>query len=58
MKVKGVYADEHQLPPEQWVNVWRINHWGNAVFHSTCQVKDLKLEDLSEYALEFTEDVQ
>jgi hypothetical protein len=42
----------HKLHPEQWVNVYHIDFMGEAIFHSSCQVKDLNLDDEEEYGLE------
>lgn len=54
--IKGIYADEaDQLHPEQWVNVYHIDFMGKAIFHSSCQVKELDLDDSEEYGLELTD---
>jgi hypothetical protein len=55
--IKGIYALEaDKLHPEQWVNVYRIDFMGKAIFHSSCQVKDLNLDDPEEYGLELTDE--
>jgi hypothetical protein len=42
--------------PEQWVNVYHLDFMGKAIFHSSCQVKDLNLDDPEEYGLEPTDE--
>jgi hypothetical protein len=55
--IKGIYADEaDKLNPEQWVNVYEIDVCGRAIFHSSCQVKELDLEYPEEYGLEPTDE--
>ncbi len=55
--IKGIYADEaDKLHPEQWVNVYEIDVTGRAIFHSSCQVKELDLDDPEEYGLEPTDE--
>ncbi len=50
--IKGVYADEaNKLNPEQWVNIYHVDFMGEAIFHSSCQVKDLNLSALSKVSL-------
>ena len=44
--IKGIYASEaDKLNPSQWVNVYEIDVCGRAIYHSSCQVKDLNLDD-------------
>lgn len=55
--IKGVYADEaYKLHPEQWVNVYSIDVFDRAIYHSSCQVKELNLEDPEEYGLELVDE--
>jgi hypothetical protein len=55
--IKGIYADEaSSLHPEQWVNVYHLDFTGKAIFHSSCQVKDLNLDEPEEYGLELTDE--
>lgn len=55
--IKGIYADEaDKLHPEQWVNVYEIDVCGRAIYHSSCQVKDLNLDEPEEYGLEPTDE--
>ena len=55
--IKGIYADEaDKLHPEQWVNVYQIDSTGRAIFHSSCQVKELDLDEPGEYGLEPTDE--
>ena len=55
--IKGIYANEVDLlHPEQWVNVYHIDFTGRAIYHSSCQVKDLNLDDPEEYGLEPTDE--
>jgi hypothetical protein len=55
--IQGIWADEaDQLDPNQWVNVYEINSIG-AIYYDTCQVKDLELDEPSEYGLELTEEI-
>jgi hypothetical protein len=55
--IKGIYADEaDKLHPEQWVNVYHLDFMGRAIFHSSCQVKDLNLDEPEEYGLELTDE--
>ena len=55
--IKGIYADEaDKLYPEQWVNVYKIDVCGRAIYHSSCQVKELDLDDPEEYGLEPTDE--
>lgn len=55
--IKGIYADEaDRLHPEQWVNIYHVDFMGEAIFHSSCQVKDLNLDDPEEYGLELTDE--
>ena len=54
--IKGIYADEaDRLHPEQWVNIYHQGFMGEAIFHSSCQVKDLNLDEPEEYGLELTD---
>lgn len=51
--IKGIYADEaDKLYPKQWVNVYHIDFMERAIYHSSCQVKELNLEYPEEYGLE------
>ena len=55
--IKGIYAEEaDQLHPEQWVNVYEIDVCGRAIYHSSCQVKELDLDYPEEYGLEPTDE--
>lgn len=55
--IKGIYADEaDKLHPEQWVNVYQIDVTDGAIYHSSCQVKELNLDDSEEYGLEPTDE--
>jgi hypothetical protein len=55
--IKGIYADEaDELHPEQWVNVYKIDVYGRAIYHSSCQVNELDLDDPEEYGLEPTDE--
>jgi hypothetical protein len=55
--IKRIYADEaDKLNPEQWVNVYHVDFMGEAIFHSSCQVKDLNLDKPEEYGLELTDE--
>jgi hypothetical protein len=55
--IEGIYADEaYRLHPEQWVNVYSLDVFGRAIFHSSCQVKELNLEYPEEYGLEPTDE--
>jgi hypothetical protein len=55
--IRGIYAGEaDKLHPEQWVNVDQINVCGRAIFHSSCQVKELDLDNPEDYELEFTDE--
>jgi hypothetical protein len=55
--IKRIYADEaDKLNPEQWVNIYHLDFMGKAIFHSSCQVKDLNLEYPEEYGLELTDE--
>jgi len=42
--------------PNKWVNVYSIDVFGRAIYHSSCQVKDLDLDDPEEYGLELTDE--
>ena len=55
--IHGIWADmADQFHPLQWVNVYEISF--GAIFHSSCQVKDLDLEELGDwdYGLEPTDE--
>ena len=55
--IQGIYADEaDRLDPEQWVNVYQINSIGRAIYHSSCQVKELDLDNPEEYGLELIDE--
>lgn len=55
--IKGIYADEaHKLNPEQWVNVYYLMLNDKAIFHSSCQVKELNLDNPENYGLEPTDE--
>lgn len=55
--IKGIYADEaDKLDPEQWVNVYHLDFLGKAIYHSSCQVKELNLDEPEEYGLEPTDE--
>ena len=55
--IGGIYADEaYKLNPDQWVNVYHLDFMGRAIYHSSCQVKDLNLDDEEEYGLEPTDE--
>jgi hypothetical protein len=42
MRIKGVWADlNHRLPPDQWVNMWRLEYTGNLSYFVACQVKNI-----------------
>ena len=44
--IKGIYAeDADKLNPEQWVNVYYLMLSDKAIFHSSCQVKELNLDN-------------
>jgi len=50
-------TEAHELPPEQWVNIYELTLTGDAEFYNCCQVKDLvDLEDPSEYGLELIDE--
>lgn len=52
MRIKGILATEaHKLSPEQWVNIYELSLIGPE-FYDCCQVKDLDLDEPSEYVLE------
>ncbi len=52
MRIKGIIATEaHKLSPEQWVNIYELSTY-QAEFYDCCQVKDLDLDEPSEYGLE------
>ena len=56
MRIKGIFATEaYKLSPEQWVNVYELSLTG-AEFYDCCQVKDLDLDEPSEYGLELIEE--
>jgi hypothetical protein len=56
MRIKGILATEaHKLSPEQWVNIYELSTY-QAEFYDCCQVKDLDLDELSEYGLELIEE--
>lgn len=43
MSVIGIWGNQaDRLKPEQWVNVWLVDHDYQAEFFGTCQVKDLE----------------
>jgi hypothetical protein len=43
--MKFISATEtHNLPPEQWVNIYELTLTGNGEFYDCCQVKDLNLD--------------
>ena len=44
-----------KLSPEQWVNIYEFTLIG-AEFYDCCQVKDLDLDEPSEYGLELIEE--
>lgn len=50
--IKYISAEGHNLPPEQWVNIYEITLTGNGEFYDCCQVKDLNLDEPLEYCLE------
>ena len=55
--IRGIYAeDADRLNPEQWVNVYYLMISNKAIFHSSCQVKDLKLDNPKDYGLELTDE--
>jgi hypothetical protein len=55
--INGVYADEaYKLDPEQWVNVYHLDFMDEAIYHSSCQVKELNLEYPEEYGLELVDE--
>jgi hypothetical protein len=57
MRIKGILATEaHKLPPEQWVNIYELGIAGDAEFYDCYQVKDLDLDDPSEYGLELIDE--
>ncbi len=57
MNIKGIYADEaDKLDPEQWVNIYRVYNEVRPIYHSSCQVKDLKLDYPEEYGLELVDE--
>ncbi|MEG4634104.1 hypothetical protein QUB56_31810 [Microcoleus sp. AR_TQ3_B6] len=56
MRIKGILATEaHKLSPEQWVNIYELSTY-QAEFYDCCQVKDLDLDEPSEYGLELIEE--
>jgi hypothetical protein len=56
MRIKGILATEaHNLSPEQWVNIYELSTY-QAEFYDCCQVKDLDLDEPSEYGLELIEE--
>ncbi len=55
--IKGIYVSEADLlHPDQWVNVYEIDVCGRAIYHSSCQVKELDLDYPEEYGLEPTDE--
>lgn len=55
--IRGIYAeDADQLNPEQWVNVYYLMLSDKAIFHSSCQVKELDLDYPEEYGLELIDE--
>ena len=55
MMVKEVHADKaNKLNPLQWVNVYYMMLSDKAIFHSSCQVKDLQLDNPEDYVLRLT----
>ena len=55
MMVKEVHADKaNKLNPLQWVNVYYMMLSDKAIFHSSCQVKDLQLDNPENYVLRLT----
>lgn len=54
--IKLIFATEaSKLSPEQWVNIYEFTLIGTE-FYDCCQVKDLDLDEPSEYALELIEE--
>ena len=54
--IKEIYADRaNELHPLQWVNVYYLMLSDKAIFHSSCQVKDLQLDNLENYVLRLNE---
>ena len=57
MIIQGIsLAEAHNLHPEQWVNIYELGIAGDAEFYDCCQVKDLNLDDPSEYCLELIDE--
>ena len=55
--IRGIYAeDADKLNPEQWVNVYYLMLCDKAIFHSSCQVKELNLDNPEDYGLELTDE--
>ena len=55
--IRGIYADEaYKLNPDQWVNVYYLMLGYKAIFHSSCQVKELNLDNPEDYGLELTDE--
>jgi hypothetical protein len=56
MKIQGIWADEaERFHPSQWVNVYEIDTFGEAIFCYSCQVEELKLDAPPNYGLEPTD---
>ena len=50
--IKEIHAEKaNRLHPLQWVNVYYLILSDKAVFHSSCQVKDLQLSNPGDYVL-------
>ena len=49
--IKYISAEAHNLPPEQWVNIYELTPRG-AEFYDCFQVADLDLDDPLKYGLE------
>ena len=53
--IKVLNADKaNKLNPLQWVDVYYLMLSDKAIFHSSCQVKDLQLDNPKEYVLKLT----
>lgn len=53
--IKYISAEGHNLPPEQWVNIYEFTLTGGE-FYDCCQVKDLDLDEPLEYFLELIDE--
>ena len=55
--IKRIYAEQaNKLHLDRWVNVYYLILSDKAIYHSSCQVKELDLDNPGDYELELTDE--